>query len=109
MTRVLGMLLLLLLACGPGADTPTDRPARATRLAEQDPQIVEERMQTLKETFVWRDASQPAGDWDADAKACEGRVDEDPSIPKGAHRLVKVAAFIQCMDDMGWASKGGNR
>lgn len=108
--RVLGVLLLLMmmLACGPGADTPNDRPARPTRLAEQDPQAAEEGMQTLKESFVWRDASQPAGDRDADAEACKGRVDEDSSIPKGAHPLVRIADFTRCMDDKGWATKGGN-
>jgi hypothetical protein len=105
MKRVLGALLLLL-ACGPGADTPTARPPRP---AAQDPQVAEERMEKLRESFVWGDASQPAGDWDADAEACKGRVDEDSSVPKGAHALVRVAAFIQCMDDMGWASKGQNR
>ena len=106
MKRVLGVMMLLLLACGPGADTPTDRPARST---EQDPQVAEERMGTLRESFVWRDASQPAGDWDADAEACKGRVDEDSNVPKGAHPLVRVAAFIKCMDDMGWESKRHNR
>jgi hypothetical protein len=106
MKRVLGVMMLVLLACGPGADTPTDRPAR---LVEQDPQAAAEVMGTLRDSFVWRDASKPAGDWDADAEACKARVDENSSIPKGAHPLVRVSAFMKCMEDMGWASKGQNR
>jgi hypothetical protein len=103
MKRVLGVMMLVLLACGPGADTPTARPARP---AEQDPKTAEEALETLKNSFVWRDVSQPAGDWDADAEVCKGRVAEDLSDRQGAHPLVRVSAFIKCMDDLGWASKG---
>jgi hypothetical protein len=107
--RVLGVMMLVLLACGPGADTPTDRPDPPARPAERDPQAAVELAGTLREHFVWRDASQPAGDWDADAEVCKKRVDEDSSVPEGAHPLVSVAAFIKCMEEMGWASKGQNR
>ena len=98
--------MLVLLACGPDADTPTARPAR---LAQQDPKAVEEVLETLRDSFVWRDASQPAGDWDVDAEVCKGRVDEDSSVPKRAHPLVRISAFMKCMDDMGWTSKDQNR
>ena len=106
MKRVLGVMMLVLLACGPDADTPTARPAR---LAEQDPKAAEEALETLRDSFVWRDASQPASDWDVDADVCKARVAEDFSARKGAHPLVRISAFIKCMDDMGWASKGQNR
>jgi hypothetical protein len=106
MKRVLGVMMLVLLACGPGADTPTARPARP---AEQDPKAAAEALETLRDSFVWRDASQPAGDWDVDVEACKARADEDPSVRKGAHPLVKVAAFMKCMDEMGWEHEGKNR
>jgi len=95
--------MLVLLACGPGADTPTAGPAeQGSKVAEKDPGA-------SRDSFVWGDASQPAHDWDVDVEACQARVDEDPSVRKGAHRLVKIAAFMKCMDEMGWEYKGKNR
>ena len=99
-------MMLVLLACGPGADTPTAGPARP---AEQDPMTAEEVTETLRDSFVWRDASQPAGDWDADAEVCRGRVKASSSLRKGAHPLAAVAALIKCMEGMGWASKDEDR
>ena len=106
MKRVLGVMMLVLLACGPGADTPTAGPARP---AEQNPKAAGEVMDTLRDSFMWRDASQPAGDWDADAEVCKGRVEENSSIRQGAHPLVTVSALLKCMEDMGWAYKGEDR
>ena len=103
MKRVLGVMMLVLLACGPGADTPTAGPA------EQDSKAAEKDLGALRDSFVWGDASQPARDWDVDVEACKARADEDPSVRKGAHALVKVAAFIKCMGEMGWEHKGRNR
>jgi hypothetical protein len=106
MKRALGVMMLVLLACGPGADTPTAKPARS---AEPSSQAAEQDLEALRDSFVWRDASQPAGDWDVDVEACQGHADEDPSVRKGAHPLVKVAAFMKCMDETGWEFKGKNR
>ena len=66
-------------------------------------------MVALRDSFVWRDASRPAGDLDADSEACKARVTEDLGDRKRAHPLLGVSAFIKCMEDMGWASKGQNR
>ena len=105
MKRVLGVMMLALLACGPGADTPTSSPASPakhdSRAAPKDPAAV-------RDSFVWGDASQPARDWDADAEACKGRMSKDPSV-SGAHRLAQIAAFMKCMEEMGWEPKGKNR
>ena len=95
--------MLVLLACGPGADTPTSSPAEQhSKAAPKDPGMA-------KDAFVWGDASQPAHDWDADAEACKKRMAEDPSLPKGAHPLSKIAAFVKCMQEMGWAPKDEDR
>jgi hypothetical protein len=114
MKRVLGVMLLALLACGPGADTPTAKPARSARSAKpakpaRSAKPAEQDLGALRDSFVWRDASQPAHDWDADLEACKGRVGEDPSVRKEAHPLVRVAAFMKCMDETGWEFKGKNR
>lgn len=106
MKRVLGAMMLVLLACGPGADTPTSSPASP---AEQDSTAAPKDPGMIKDAFVWVDASQPARDWDVDAEACKERVAEDPSVPKGAHQLTKIAAFVKCMQEMGWALKEENR
>ena len=105
MKRVLGVMMLVLLACGPSADAPTDKPARPAGPASSAGQD----LGALRNSFVWRDASQPAHDWDGDVKACQGRADENATAPKGSHPLVKVAALMKCMDEAGWEFKGKNR
>ena len=102
MKRALGVMMLVLLACGPGADTPTASPAGP---AEQGSKAAEKDLMAFEGSFVWSDASQPAHDWDADVEACKKRVDEDPSVSKKSHRLVRIAAFMKCMDEMGWEFK----
>jgi hypothetical protein len=113
MKRALGVMMLVLLACGPGADTPPAGPASSadqdSKVAEQDLEAAEQDLEALRDSFVWRDASQPARDWDVDVEACQGHVDEDPSVRKGAHPLVKIAAVMKCMDETGWEFKGKNR
>jgi len=89
MKRALGMMMLVLLACGSGSDTPTASPTK------QD-------VKSFTERFVWGDESQPAGDWDADAAQCTKHADEDPSVRRGAHPLVKIGVFTQCMEKLGW-------
>ena len=106
MKRALGVMMLVLLACGPGADTPTVSPAGPD---QQGSKTAEEKLEALRDSFVWGDASQPAHDWDADVEACEARVGEDPSVREGAHRLAKIAAVMKCMDEMGWEQKRKNR
>jgi hypothetical protein len=96
-------MVLVLLACGPGADTPTAGPG------EQGSKAAVKDVGEARDSFVWGDASQPARDWDADAEECRGRTAGDPSAAKQAHRLVKVAAFMKCMQEMGWALKDENR
>ncbi len=106
--RALGVMLLALLACGPGADTPTAKPGKKARPASPA-RAAEQDLEALRDSFVWSDASQPARDWDVDLEACKGRADEDPSVRGGAHPLVRVAAFMKCMDETGWEFKSQNR
>ena len=94
--------MLVLLACGPDADTPTAKSASPAGAAEPD-------LGAIRDSFVWRDASQPARDRDADLEECNARADEDPSVRTGSHPLVRVAALMKCMDETGWEFKGKNR
>jgi hypothetical protein len=109
MKRALGLMMLVLWACGPGGDTPTSSRAGPARLAERGSKAAERDLTTLRDSFTWADASQPARDWDVDAQACQGRAEENPSVRKGAHPLVRVGVFMKCMEEMGWTFKGGNR
>jgi hypothetical protein len=107
MKRALGAVVMLaLLACGPGGDTPTSGPDGAAQRASTAPA---KDVKDLKDHFVWGDESQPARDWDGDAVECEGRADADPSVVKGAHPLVRVGLFMKCMEEMGWTAKNKGR
>ena len=99
--RILGAMMLLLLACGPGADKPTSSPASPV---EQEAKTAPMDPATVREAFVWGDESQPARDWDADAETCKARADEEE-----AHRLAKIAAFMECMKELGWTWEGESR
>ena len=111
MKRASGLMTLLLLACGPSADTPPPPPSPSpARIAERQAEIAEKDWgATLRESFVWGDASQPARDWNVDAEACKKRANEDPGVRTGAHPLVKVGVFAQCMEETGWEFKPENR
>jgi hypothetical protein len=99
-------MMLALLACGQGSDTPTPRPAG---LAGQGSKAAEKDLTTLRDRFTWGDTSQPARDWDVDADACKGRADEDPGVRAGAHPLARVGVFVKCMGETGWAFDADNR
>jgi hypothetical protein len=94
MKRALGVMLLVLLACGSCGDTRDGSAGRGSK-----------EVLTLEDRFVWGDESQAARDLDADAAECEARAGEDPSVRKGAHPLVRIAAFVKCMEELGWAQK----
>jgi hypothetical protein len=99
MKRALGVMLLVLLACGSGGDTRDDSAGRGSKAAGKEELTLEDR-------FVWGDESQTARDLDADAVWCEARAAEDPSVSKGAHPLVRIAAFVECMEELGWERTG---
>jgi hypothetical protein len=101
MKRVLVLMMLVLLACGSSDDTPTAAPPR---LGSDAPK---QSLETLVDRFEWGDESQPARDRDADAAECTKQIQEDPRVRRGAHPLVHVAVFVECMQKLGWLYKNG--
>ena len=113
MKRVLGAMILVLMACGPGAEAPSSSPAspaaQGTKVAKQGSKAAKQDLETLKDSYVWHGTGQPAHDWDADVEACKKVVNEDPNISDRTPQLARIAAFAKCMEGMGWEAKGKNR
>jgi len=101
MKRVLGVVMLVLLACGSGVDTPTSGSGSP---AKQESKAAGKDAQDLRDHFVWGDESKPARDWDADVAECEKRAENDPRVTEKSHPLVKVGVVMKCLEGMGWSS-----
>lgn len=115
MRSLFGVLAALLvactwLACGsseesggakPSASAQPAQPAQPARPA-MGREATEDQKQGLMDMIVWPDGGEAPRDKVADGKTCNTKVDEDAKLQKGVHALVKVQAWIKCMEGYGW-------
>ena len=101
------------LACGsseeggqskPSTGAAAARPAKPARPAAPR-EVTADHKQGLMDMLVWPEDGQAARDKVADGDACNATVDEDEKLQKGVHALVKVQAWIKCMEGKGWERK----
>ena len=116
MRSLFGVLAALLvactwLACGSseegGAARPSTSAAAPARPAKPAAprEATADQKQGLMDMLAWPDEAQAARDKVADGNACNTAVDEDAALQKGVHALVKVRAWIKCMEGYGWERK----
>ena len=116
MRSFFGVLAALLVACtwlacssseesgGAKPSTSAAAPARPAK-AFAPRQVTGDQKQDLMDMLVWPDEGQAGRDKVADGNGCNSAVDEDPKLQKGVHALVKVQAWIKCMEGYGWERK----
>ena len=116
MRSFFGVLAALLVACtwlacgsseeGGGAKPSTSVAAPARPAKPSAPwQASGDRKQGLMDMLVGPDGGQAGRDKVADGNGCNSTIDEDPKLQKGVHALVKVQAWIKCMEGYGWERK----
>ena len=118
MRSLLGVLAALLVSCtwlACGSSEEDGRAKRSTGAAAARPakparpagkrEATAEQTQGLMDMVVWPDAGQTARDKVADGDACSVAVAEDAKLQKGVHALVKVHAWMKCMEGNGWKRK----
>lgn len=116
MRSLFGVLASLLIACtwlacgsseeGEGAKPSTSAVAPARPVKPTAPtEATGAQKQDLMDMLVWPDEGHAVRDKVSDGDACNTAVDEDPNLQKGVHALVKVQAWVKCMEGYGWERK----
>jgi hypothetical protein len=102
-----------LAACGSSEPEPAAPPAAqpAAKAAPPEapaapaaPVTQGQKQEQLLSLMVWPDPATPEPDKRAAAQACQEQIAADPAS-QGAHALVVIAKWVQCMEARGWKQK----